>query len=139
MKTSPLFSVILRGAVPAALAVSLACPPDILAQAAPQDHLVTPQTLQQQVESATQTRQQNIRTVADFLSTPMADRALRDAHFDPVQVRTAIPTLTDQELQSLASRTADAQQRFAAGALSQGMLTLIIVLVAVIIIVAIIH
>jgi hypothetical protein len=139
MKILPLSSLILRGAIPAALALSLCCPPDLLAQSAPQEHLVTPQLLQEQVESAAQTRWQNIRTVTGFLNTPTADRAMRDAHVDPVQVRTAIPTLSDQELESLASRAADAQQKFAAGSLSQGMLTLIIVLIAVIIIVAIIH
>lgn len=138
MKTFPLSSFVLRGAIPAVLVLSLCCPPDIVAQTA-QEHLVSPQVMQQQVESATQARQQNIQTVTDFLSTATAERAMHDAHFNPVQVRTAIPTLTDQELANLASRAADAQQKFAAGYIGQGLLTLIIIAIVVIIVVAIVH
>lgn len=131
--------IMLRGIVPAALAFLLICSSSIYAQAAPAEHLVSPQAMQQQVESVSQTREQNIRTVTGFLSTPVAEHAMRDAHYDPVQVRTAIPTLSDQELKDLSSRATDAQQKFSAGYIGQGMLTLIIVLIAVIIIVAIIH
>ncbi len=137
MQRSTLPPILLRGIFPAALAVFSACP--LFAQPAPQEHLVSPQVLQQQAQSVSETRAQNIRTVTDFLSTPVAERALRDAHFDPVQVQTAVPTLSDQELSNLAARATGAQQQFSAGYLSQSMLTLIIVLIAVIIIVAIIH
>ena len=139
MKKSFLSPLLLRGIVPAALAFLVACPPASFAQATSQDHLVSPQALQQQVQSASQTREQNIRTVTEFLSTPIAERAMRDSHYDPVQVRTAIPTLSDQELSNLASRATDAQQKFAAGYIGQGLLTLIIVCVVIIIIVAIVH
>lgn len=142
MKPS-ILSLLLRGILPAAFAFLLVNPTAGVAQSAsqnhPQDHLVSPQALQQQVQSASETRQQNIRTVTDFLSTPIAEHAMRDAHYDPVQVRTAIPTLSDQELANLASRSADAQQKFAAGYIGQGLLTLIIVCVVIIIIVAIVH
>lgn len=139
MNKSILPHIMLRGIIPAALTFLLACPADIFAQPATQEHLVSPQALQQQVQSVSQTREQNIRTVTDFLNTPTADRAMRDAHMDPGQVRTAIPTLSDQELSNLASRSASAQQQFSAGYLSQSMLVLIIVLVAIIIVVAIVH
>lgn len=139
MNKSPISHLILRGIVPAALAFLLICPSNTFAQTAAPDHLVSPQALQQQVQSASQTREQNIRTVTDFLSTPIAERAMRDAHYDPVQVRTAIPTLSDQELANLSARATDAQQKFAAGYIGQGLLTLIIVCVVIIIIVAIIH
>ncbi len=138
MNKSTLSPLMVRGIILTALVVLIACSPNTFAQPI-QDHLVTPQALQQQVQNASQTREQNIRTVTDFLSTPIADRAMHDAHYDPVQVRTAIPTLSDQELSDLASRATNAQQQFSAGALSQSMLVLIIVLVAVIIIVAIVH
>lgn len=139
MKRSILSPLVLRGIIPAALAFLLVNPTAGTAQSTTQDHLVSPQVLQQQVQSASETRQQNIRTVTDFLSTPIAEHAMRDAHYDPVQVRTAIPTLSDQELANLASRSADAQQKFAAGYIGQGLLTLIIVCVVIIIIVAIVH
>jgi hypothetical protein len=64
---------------------------------------------------------------------------MRDAKIDPVQVQTAIPTLSDSELANLSTRATDAQQKFSAGVLGTSMLTLIIVLIAIIIIVAIIH
>jgi small-conductance mechanosensitive channel len=54
-------------------------------------------------------------------------------------VQTAIPTLSDSELANLSTRATDAQQKFSAGVLGTSMLTLIIVLIAIIIIVAIIH
>jgi hypothetical protein len=139
MNKSIFSPIMLRGIIPAALAFLLACPSGIFAQSAAEQHLVSPQALQQQAQSVSQAREQNIRTVTEFLNTPTADRAMRDAHFDPIQVRTAIPTLSDQELSDLASRASNAQQQFSAGSLSQSMLTLIIVLVAVIIIVAIVH
>ncbi|HEY1768351.1 MAG TPA: hypothetical protein VGG26_11875 [Terracidiphilus sp.] len=139
IKRSILRSILLRGVVPAALTLLLAFPGDIFAQAAQPDHLVSPQLLQQQVENASQARQQDIRTVTNLLSTPVAERAMRDAHFDPVQVRTAIPTLSDQELANLATRAADAQQRIAAGGLGFGLTTLIVVAIIIIIVVAIVR
>jgi hypothetical protein len=139
MKRSIFSPLLLRGIIPAALIFLLVNPAAGMAQSTAQDHLVSPQVLQQQVQSTSETRQQNIRTVTDFLSTPIAERAMHDAHYDPVQVRTAIPTLSDQELANLASRSADAQQKFAAGYIGQGLLTLIIICVVIIIIVAIVH
>jgi hypothetical protein len=139
MKLSILSPLLLRGIVPAALSFLLVNPMASMAQSTTQDHLVSPQALQQQVQSASETRQQNIRTVTDFLSTPTAERVMHDAHYDPVQVRTAIPTLSDQELANLASRSSDAEQKFSAGYIGQGLLTLIIICVVIIIIVAIVH
>jgi len=77
--------------------------------------------------------------LTSFMSTPTAVKAMRDAKIDPVQVQKAIPTLSDQELANLSARAASAQQKFSAGSLAPSMLTLIIVLIAIIIIVAIIH
>jgi hypothetical protein len=54
-------------------------------------------------------------------------------------VKTAIPLLSDQELANLSARSLDAQQKFAAGHLGPGLLTVIVIAIAVIIIVAIIH
>jgi hypothetical protein len=139
MKHSTLSIIVLRGIIPAALALLLALPQDIFAQTAPQDHLVSPQLLQQQVETASQTRQQNIQTINNLLSTPIAERAMRNAHYDPVQVRTAVPTLSDQELANLAARSADVQQKISAGVLGIGLWTLIVIVAIIIIVVAIVH
>jgi hypothetical protein len=139
MKSSMLSIVLLRGIIPAALALLLAFPQDTFSQAAAQDHLVSPQSLEQQVESASQTRQQNIQTITNLLRTPIAERAMRNAHFDPVQVRTAVPTLSDQELANLAARSADVQQKISAGVLGFGLTTLLIIAVIILIVVAIVR
>jgi len=104
-----------------------------------QDHLVTSQALQQQVQSASAARRQNIDTLTKFLSTPAAESAMKAHHINPVQVRTAIPTLSSQELASLSARASHAQQQFAAGFLGIGMLTIIIIAIVVVIIVIAVH
>jgi hypothetical protein len=132
-------SILLRGILPAVLISLLVCPADGFAQAPADDHIVTSQALQLQVELSSAERQKDVATVTDFLSTPIAERAMHDSHFDATQVRAAIPTLSDRELKDLATRATDAQQKFAAGGLTNAMLTLIIIAVVVIIVVAIIH
>jgi hypothetical protein len=139
MKPSILSNILLRGLIPAALALLLAFPLDAFAQSAAQDHIVSSQSLEQQVQSASRTRQQNIETVTNLLSTPIAERAMRNAHFDPVQVRTAVPTLSDQELANLATRAADVQQKISAGVLGFGLTTLLIIAIVILIVVAIVR
>ncbi len=139
MKRSTLSAIVLRGAIPAVLILLLALPGDIFAQSPQSDHLVSSEMLQQQVEAASHTRQQNIQTVANLLNTPVAEQAMKDAHVDPVQVRTAIPTLSDQELANLASRAAEVQQKIDAGALGFGLTTLLIIAIIILIVVAIVR
>jgi len=139
MKFPRISTLLLQGAVPAVLTVLVSYPAGMLAQTTSGEHIVSSKNLQQQVESSSTTHQRNVETLKQFMSTPTAEKAMRDAKIDPVRVQTAIPTLSDSELANLASRATDAQQKFSAGALTNNMLTLIIVLIAVIIIVAIIH
>lgn len=139
MKLPRLSTVLLQAIAPAVLIVLASYPAGILAQTTSQEHIVSTQTMQQDLQASSATRQKNVETLAKFMSTPVAEKAMRDAKIDPVQVQKAIPTLSDQELANLSTRATDAQQKFSAGALSNNMLTLIIVLIAVIIIVAIIH
>lgn len=139
MRLSLLSKALIQGVLPGALVVALAFPPDIFAQAAEQDHIVSPQALQQRLETSSATRQQQVETLTGFLSSPAAERAMQNAHINPVQVKTAIPTLSDQELASLATRASDAQQKFSAGLMSNDMLLIFILLIAIIIIVAVVH
>lgn len=139
MKLPPISTLLLRAVVPAVLVALIANPLGALAQSASADHIVSSKALQQNLEASSAARQKNIQTLTNFMSTPAAEKAMRDAKIDPVQVQKAIPTLSDQELTNLSTRAADAQQKFSAGALSTSTLTLIIVLIAIIIIVAIIH
>ena len=104
-----------------------------------QDHLVSPAQLQQQMDAASATRQQNIRTLTSFLSTPTATRAMKSRGIDPVQVENAIPNLSNAELASLSARATKAQQDFAAGSLSNNDLLIIILVLVVVILLAVIR
>lgn len=139
MNRSSTLRVLVRGFFALILLSILAFVAGSLTQARADDHVVSTQALQQQVHSKAATRQQNIDTVTQFLSTPIAERAMRSKHYDAVKVRTAIPTLSDAELADLAARADHAQQQFSAGFLGVGMLTLIILIIVVIIVVAAVH
>jgi hypothetical protein len=139
MRFPRISTLVLQAIVPAVLIVLVSYPAGLLAETASNSHIVSPKALQQQVQSSSAARRQNVETLKQFMSTPAAEKAMRDAKIDPVQVQTAIPTLSDSELANLSSRANDAQQKFSAGVLGSSTLTLIIVLIAIIIIVAIIH
>ena len=139
MKLPRISTLVLHAVVPAVLIVLMSYPAGLLAQTAPDEHIVSSKALQQNLETSSAARQKNVETLSKFMSTPVAEKAMRDAKIDPVQVQTAIPTLSDNELANLSTRATDAQQKFSAGVLGTSMLTLIIVLIAIIIIVAIIH
>lgn len=97
---------------------------------AAQDHVVSPGELHQAAVEQARIRQQNVAQVQSFLSSPPVKKALKTAHVDTVQVRKAIPTLSDQELARLAARSAKAQKDFAAGALTNEQLTYIAIALA---------
>lgn len=116
-----------------ALRVATACgstflfavPQSVLAQ----NHVVSPADLQKAAVAATQTRQQNVETVRQFLSTPAAQKALESLHSNPEQVKQAVSSLSDEELARLASRATKAQADFAAGNLSERDLIIIAILI----------
>lgn len=133
-----------RAVIPAALIIALAWPSSGLAQAADrqaasQDHVVSPQGMQRQLQNSSADRQKNIDSINNLLSTSQAEKVMRDRHIDAQQVRNAIPTLSDKELADLGARSSHAQQDFAAGHIGPSLFTLIIILIIVIIIVAIVH
>lgn len=100
-----------------------------------QNHVVSPADLQKQVMSTSQQRQHNIDTLQQFLSTPLAEKAMKDANINPRQVRSAIPTLSDQDLAQLSARADKAQSDFAAGDLSQRDILLIVLAVVVLVLI----
>lgn len=112
-------------------AILFAIPPDASAQS----HVVKPSELQQEMMSATQTRQHNLETLQNFLSTPAAEKAMQQAKVDPQQVKTAIATLNDDDLAQLSARADKAQADFAAGRLSDRDLIWIIVAVVALILI----
>lgn len=107
--------------------------------AATRNHVVSPAELQQATASAAHTRQQNIDKVEKFFSSEQSENALKSAHLDPVQIKKAVPSLSDQELARLASRAGKAQQDFAAGALNNQQITYILIAIgaAVIVLIAV--
>jgi hypothetical protein len=140
MQSRRTFSLALRTLTATALFAFLAATPALRAQQTSSgDHLVTPGQLQQQVQSASATRQSNIDNLTHFLSTPTAEKAMRNAKIDSAQVRTAIPTLSDQELASLSQRASQAQHDFAAGSISNQTLLIIILVLVAVILIAVIH
>ena len=130
---------VVRCASPLLLLAAFSCPARVTAQATDEDHIVSSQDLQLQVVNSAATRQKNIDTLTNMLTTQVAQKAMHDAKVDPVQVRNAIPTLSDEELANLAGRVTKAQSDFSAGILGIGFLTLIILIVILIIVVAAVH
>jgi len=102
-------------------------------------HLVTSAQLDQQVQASSATRQKQIQDLTQFVSTPEAQKVMKDAKIDPVQIKTAIPSLSDSELADLSARADRAQQDFSAGLLGTTTLLLIILIILVIILVSIWH
>lgn len=132
-------SLISRIVMPAALLLGLAVPSQIKAQAADQDHVVSSQALDNQVQSSSAERQKNIETLNNVLSTPQAAQAMKEAHADPTQIKNAIPSLSDKDLANLSARAQKAQNDFSAGFIGTGLFTILILAIILIIIIIVIH
>lgn len=112
------------------LVISFAIPPSLRAQ-----HVVRPTDIHQELVNATDRRTQNREKVSELFSSEAAERALKGAGMDPGQVRTAVATLSDEELAQLAVRSDKLRGDFAAGRLSDRDLLIIVVAIAVIILI----
>jgi len=113
----------------------LLIPQNAFAQAP--SHVISPDQLQRDVQSASAARQQNIKEVENFLTMPGARQALESSHIDYQQVKDAVPQLSNQELAHLAKVSQNAQNQFAAGSLSDRDLLWILIGVAVIILIVV--
>jgi hypothetical protein len=102
-------------------------------------HIVSGADLQKELVAASRAQQRNLETVQQFVSSEKAQKAIKSAGIDPQQVKTAVSQLNAEELAQLAARAEKAQADFAAGALSDRDLILIIlgVIVVILIIVAV--
>jgi hypothetical protein len=114
-----------RLATACGLTLLFAVPQNLIAQT----HVVSPADLQKAAVAATQTRQRNIETIQQFLSTPAAEKAMQSLHSNPEQVKRAVSSLNDEELANLATRANKAQADFAAGSLSERDLIIIAILI----------
>jgi hypothetical protein len=113
------------------LGLALATPQHAFAQ----DHVVSPSDLQKDVAAASASREQNRQQLQNLISSPEAQRALRSAHIDSQQVKSAVSQLSDSDLARLSVRSEKAQKDFAAGTLSDRDLIIIIVAIAVLILI----
>ena len=96
---------------------------------------MSPSELQEAVVKASTARQQNRDEVQQFFSSERAQNALKSAHINPEQVKSAVSTLDDAELAQLASRVQKTQVDFAAGTLSDRDLIIILVAIAALILI----
>jgi hypothetical protein len=106
-------------------------PPSLFAQS----HVVSPSELQHASVAATQARARNIEILNNFFSGPLAQKALKDHHISLEQVKSATMLLDDADLAQLAAKADKAQHDFAAGALTDHLLVLIVIAIAVILII----
>jgi hypothetical protein len=104
---------------------------------AAQTHVVSPSDLQQARVASTQARVANVAKLDQLLSSPLGQRALKEAHADATQVKNAMANLSDQDLARLAERANKAQKDFAAGAITDHMLLLIVIAIIIVIVIII--
>jgi Flp pilus assembly protein TadB len=111
-----------------AITMSVLCliPQSLMAQ----QHVVNPSDLQNEMVSASATRQQNEATLNKFLTNDDAQKAFRDARVSPEQVKMAVHSLSDQELTKLTAQANQAQHDIDAG-MSARLATIIIVAVVI--------
>jgi hypothetical protein len=122
-----------RVAVAFIFAAMFALPQNLVAEAA--THVVSPSELQQAAIKVSTARRQNLDQVQQFFLAENAQSALKSAHMNPEQVKSAVSTLDDAELAQLALRAQKAQADFAAGTLSDRDLIIIIVAIAALILI----
>lgn len=111
---------------------ALVAPPAAMAQ----DHVVPSTQIQKDVAAASSIRQENQAQLEKFISTPEAQKALKSAHIDLVQVKNAVSSLNDSDLAQLSARSEKAQNDFAAGRISDR--DLIIILLGVVVLILLI-
>lgn len=105
-----------------------------------EEHLVSPQAAQQQLLDATAARAQNLAAVDAFVASPEGSAAMATLGVDAARVRGSLSTLTDAELQEVASRAAALQGDPVAGVpfSRNQILWIALIAVAVIVLIAII-
>ena len=100
-----------------------------------QDHVVSPGEIQKDAAGVSDTREQHVEQLDGFLSSKVAQQALKSAHIDGQEVKAAVRELDDEDLARLSARAERAQREFAAGSLSDRDLLIILVAVAALILI----
>jgi hypothetical protein len=123
-------------AVLAAAAAILSFPADRAAA----EHIVAPDAVQARLTEAASQRAQDLATVQEVLSTPLAQEAATSVGADLARVRAGVGTLSDAELRDLATRASVLQGDPVAGAMDRNMRLLImaaLILVVILLILAV--
>jgi len=102
-----------------------------------EEHIVSSSDLHKAIQDRSDSRQANFNQVDNFFRSSEAQQALREAKLDPQQVRTAISSLSDEDLARLAAKTTQAQNDFAAGNLTHKQVTYVIIAATIVLIVLI--
>lgn len=126
---------IVRTLIVGALVTLTAVPSDVFAQAS--EHVVSPADLQKATVDASRAREQNLASLNSAFSSEKAQNALKSAHMNPEQVKTAVASLSDAELAQLASRVNKGQADFAAGNMSDHDLLIILVCIAALVLIVV--
>ena len=124
---------IVRTLIVGVLVTLTAIPSDVFAQAS--DHVVSPSDLQKATVDASRVREQNRASLNSAFSSEKAQNALKSAHMNSEQVKTAVASLSDAELAQLASKANKGQTDFAAGSMGERDLLIILVCIAALILV----
>ncbi|MBL8209955.1 MAG: hypothetical protein JNK87_04555 [Bryobacterales bacterium] len=117
-----------------AAAVLLTCTRSAIAA---DDHIVPLTDLRQHLQSTAQQRASNQADLTRVLTLPAAEAEFAKYNITPGQVRTAIATLSDTELNRLASRARAAEQDVEGGIIV-GLLALIGLVVVILIVVSVV-
>ncbi len=94
-------------------------------------HVVQRGDLHQALMDSSQTRMENIQQLEQFFATDVAQQALRSVGLEPGKIGRAMAQLDDDELARLATRTAQIQDDFAAGEISDRTMLIVLIVVGV--------
>ncbi len=130
---TPLFRSSFRLTAVLLVALFSGVPNQLLAQ----EHVVSPEAIQQQLVSSAQQHDRNVEKLNQFFGSESAQKALKSAGMSSDQVKKAVSQLSDDELAQLAQKADRAQKDFAAGALSNQEITYILIALATAVIVII--
>ncbi len=103
-----------------------------------QEHLVSPEAIQEQLVQSAAERNKNVASLTEFFGSESARKAMKGAGLSQDEVKNAVSRLSDQELSQLAAKANRAQKDFAAGALTNQQLTYIIIALATAVIIIVI-
>jgi hypothetical protein len=130
---TPLFRNSVRFTAVLLVALFTGVPQQLIAQ----EHVVSPEAIQQQLVTSAQQHDRNVEKLDQFFGSDSAQKALKTAGMTSDQVKKAVSQLSDDDLSELAKKADGAQKDFAAGALTNQEITYILIALATAVIVII--